>query len=109
MGICGCEVSNAAVSAMVVMPGVAARKGNGGASVLGDNTFRYDMAGRANCLRDLAAMPDVVGILSETRGGNKKWRRERDKDEVRRSTESRPRKLLEIAKIRRDGRNLWPG
>jgi hypothetical protein len=36
LGISRCEVDNAAVNAMAVMPGVAASRGNGGASLFGD-------------------------------------------------------------------------
>jgi len=35
-GINRCDVSKAAVNAMLVIPGVAAIRGNGGASVFGD-------------------------------------------------------------------------
>ena len=35
-GISRCDVSKAAVNAMLVMPGVAAIMGNGGASLLGE-------------------------------------------------------------------------
>jgi hypothetical protein len=55
-GISRCDMSKAAVKAMLVIPGVAAIRGNGGASLLRETFPSHRVASNADRARDLVAI-----------------------------------------------------